>query len=406
MHERILLHQYNGNGDSSDLAEFIRSPVPFKIVVRDMEYVEKYPEVFEHGTPEYYYAVDTFMVHDVIGDSEVTAWVQDSNWIRILHRMLSSVNDGVAMVLLNTHDESSTARKRPDTVIMFRQAHILQNQASATLTKMVEADTNRDLSSQYAPQAYLTFPKNRSVIGILSCPQCIQLNEITFDQSSQQYNERRLASFMLDTEDRRVKCVQAIFNVVRYVISVAGPRTEFHLVPNMPIATNNGHRVVWERDGLRKTLSGGHRNEALLTYLYDGKLANVEWGVVEGPNKVLITLIGHKLRTALQRGHISVEKAIADVQAGVTQMHERGIAHTDLKMDNAFMADGVAFLGDLEYVTEIDTIMNKPYRVLSSTGQPDTMTAEELDLKQLAKLVREIQSFRPPVRILEAGSGT
>ena len=397
MYERIFLHQYNG--DSSDLAAFITGPVPFKIAVTDVEYVEKYPEVFEHGTAEYRYAVDTFMAHHLIGETEVTAVVQDSNWICILERMLTSVNSGVAMVLLNKHDKSSTARKRPDTVMMFRQAHILKNEAKATLLKMVEADTNCDLSSKYAAQAYLTFPKNRNVIGILSCPQCIQLKEIIYDKSSQQYKEHTLASFALDTEERLMSCVQAIFNVARYVISVAGPQTEFHLVPNMPMETDNGHRVIWEREGLRKTLAAGHRNEDLLKYLYAAKLANVEWGVVEGPNNILITRIGHKLRTALLHGRITAEKAIADIQAGVAQMHERRIAHTDLKVDNVFVDVGVAFLDDLEYITQIDTIMNIPYSVLSPIGQPDTMTAKELDVKQKEELVREIRSFQPPVHI-------
>ena len=158
--------------------------------------------------------------------------------------------------------------------------------------------------------------------------------------------------------------------------------------------TDNGHRVIWEREGLRKILAAGH-----LKYLYAAKLANVEWGVVEGPEKILITRIGHKLRTALLHGRITAEKAIADIQAGVAQMHERGIAHTDLKVDNVFVDAGVAFLDDLEYITQIDTIMNKPYRVLSPIGQPDTMTAEELDLKQIEELVRDIRSFQPPVHI-------
>ena len=397
MYERILLHQYRS--DSNDLAEFIRGPVPFKIAVTDEKYVENYPEVFEIGTAEYLYAVDTFLAHQLIGESEVTAVVQDSNWILILERMLTSVNDGVALVLLNKHDKSSTARKRPDTVMMFRQAHILKNEAKATLQQMTEADTNCDLSSKYAPMAYLTFPKNRNVIGILSCPQCIVLKEITYDQFSQQYNERTLASYFLNTEEHLVNCVRAIFNVARYVISVAGPLTKFHLVPNMPMPTNNGHRVIWEREGLRKTLKAGHSNEDLLRYLYAAKLANVEWGVVERPDNILITRIGHKLQSALLHGRITAEKAIADIQAGVAQMHEIRIAHTDLKVDNVFVDGGVAFLDDLEYITAIDTIMNKPYRVLSPIGQPDTMTAQELDVKQMEDLVRDIRSFQPPAHV-------
>lgn len=74
-------------------------------------------------------------------------------------------------------------------------------------------------------------------------------------------------------------------------------------------------------------------------------------------------------------------------------MHDIGVAHTDLKMNNVFVDDGVAFISDLEYITEIDTVVISPFRGLSSANQPDTMTAEELDLKQLEKLVREIQSY-------------
>jgi len=391
MHERILLHQYDG--DSSDLAKFITGPVPFKIVVTSEEFVDKFPDVFELGLPEYSHSVDVFMRHELIGDSEVTTVVQDSNWILILQRMLSSVNYGVVRVILDKYDESSTITKRPDTVIMFRQAHILKNEATATVEKMIEADNNCNLSRNFAPMAYLTFPKNRSVIGILSSPQYIQLKEITYNHSSYQYKESPLASFALDSKDGLICFIKAIFNIARYMISVTGPFSTFHLVPNMLMETDNGHNVVWEREGLRKTLHALHRKEALLKYLYASNLANVEWGVVETPKKTLITRIGHKLVISLLNGLITAEKAIADITAGVKQMHDIGIAHTDLKMDNVFVDAGVAFIGDLEYITELDTVMVKPFRVISSDNhQPDTMTAEELDNKQLEELVCEIRS--------------
>ena len=265
MHERILLHQYDG--DSSDLAEFIRSPVPFKIVVTDEDKVKKFPEVFELGLPEYAYSVDVLMRHELVGDSEVTAVVRDKEWVLILKQMLTSVNNGVAMVVLNRHDKSSTRGKSPNTVIMFRQAHILKNEAKATLEKMVEADSNCDLSKKYAEMAYLTFPKNRSVIGILSSPSYIQLKEITYDQSLQQYKESPLASFALNSENGLLCFVKAIFNVARYIVSVTGPLNIFHLVPNVPMTTDNGHSVVWEREGLRKTLIAPHPKEELLRYI-------------------------------------------------------------------------------------------------------------------------------------------
>ena len=106
--------------------------------------------MFELGLPEYAYSVDVLMRHELVGDSEVTAVVQDKEWVFILERMLTSVNNGVVRVVLNRHDKSSTIRKRPDTVIMFRQAHILKNEAKATVEKMEEADSNCDLSRKYA----------------------------------------------------------------------------------------------------------------------------------------------------------------------------------------------------------------------------------------------------------------
>ena len=103
------------------------------------------------------------------------------------------------------------------------------------------------------------------------------------------------------------------------------------------MTTDNGHSVVWDREGLCKTHIAPHRQENLLRFLYDSNLANVEWGVVEGPRKIIISRIGHQLRNALLNVRITAEKAIADVQAGVRQMHDKRIAHTDLKMNNVFV---------------------------------------------------------------------
>jgi len=54
----------------------------------------------------------------------------------ILQRMLSSANNGVVKVELNKHDKSSMKGMRPDTVTIFRQAHILKNEARATVKMM------------------------------------------------------------------------------------------------------------------------------------------------------------------------------------------------------------------------------------------------------------------------------
>lgn len=56
INESILLHQFDS--DSSDLVEFVSSPVPFKIVESDKEKVNEFPEVFEVGLSKYGYLVN------------------------------------------------------------------------------------------------------------------------------------------------------------------------------------------------------------------------------------------------------------------------------------------------------------------------------------------------------------
>jgi hypothetical protein len=391
MSDRILPHLYNG--DSSDLKEFIQSQLPFKIVVADYAYVEEYRAIFEQGKAEYNYAVDMLLGNRNIGDSEMTTAIRDSYWLSILDVLLKSI-DGSSRVILNQHDISSLPGKRPDAVIMYNNAHILKNEAKATLEKMNDADINCHLSIKYANQAFLTFPRNRSVIGILSCPQSIILKEIRYDFSKQEYTEHVLVSFCMDNLDTRVKFIVTIFNIIRYLLSVTGPVENFHLVPNVPITTANGHTVVWEKDGLRKSLSRSHDGEELLAKIYSNKLPNVEWGELERNNKILITRIGYTLSTALHHGRITVEKAISDVLAGMKQMHDLGIAHTDLKMDNVFVDANGAFLDDLEYITDVNKIMCQPYRVLSELGHEDSLTAKELDMLQMELLVRNISLYR------------
>ena len=52
-----------------------------------------------------------------------------------------------------------------------------------------------------------------------------------------------------------------------------------------------------------------------------------------------------------------------------------------IKGYNVFVDAGVAFIVDLEYITEMGTVMLKPFRAISQVNQPDFMTAEELDYK-------------------------
>ena len=71
------------DGDSSNLALTITGQFSLKIVETSEEFVDKFPEVFELGLPEYSYSVDVFSDMNLEGTlkSQATAVVQDSNWI-------------------------------------------------------------------------------------------------------------------------------------------------------------------------------------------------------------------------------------------------------------------------------------------------------------------------------------
>jgi hypothetical protein len=136
--------------------------------------------------------------------------------------------------------------------------------------------------------------------------------------------------------------------------------------------------------------------------VYAARLPNVEWGTVEQPNLLKVTRVGFTLDTALFNKMISRENAIEHVRkgewvnsshtiqfvhcyccflvyAGVADLHELGFAHTDIKVANVFVTDGVAFLDDLEYVVKATAPARKQGRSYAGGVQ----TAADQDLAEL-----------------------
>jgi hypothetical protein len=66
-----------------------------------------------------------------------------------------------------------------------------------------------------------------------------------------------------------------------------------------------------------------------------------------------------------------------------------GLAHTDIKVNNVFVEDGVAFLDDLEYLSDVrgPPRQDDP-QMLSWEEQPKT--AGEQDMLQFEKFVHDI----------------
>ena len=67
-------------------------------------------------------------------------------------------------------------------------------------------------------------------------------------------------------------------------------------------------------------------------------------------------------------------------------MHGLGFAHTDIKVDNVFVAGGVAFLGDLEYLRDMDG----PPRPDGEGLTEDGVTAGDQDKAQLELLIADL----------------
>jgi hypothetical protein len=67
-------------------------------------------------------------------------------------------------------------------------------------------------------------------------------------------------------------------------------------------------------------------------------------------------------------------------------LHGLGFAHTDIKVDNVFVANGVAFLGDLEYLRDV----SGPPRPGGGGVTKDIVTAGDQDQAHFQLLVADL----------------
>jgi hypothetical protein len=72
--------------------------------------------------------------------------------------------------------------------------------------------------------------------------------------------------------------------------------------------------------------------------------------------------------------------------SGMKDLHCLGFAHTDIKVDNVFVENGVAFLDDLEYLREV----TGPPRPDGGELAEDVATAGKQDEAQFQLLVADL----------------
>jgi len=360
----------------------LKTDLTFKIPVIDPTFVNDYPNIFELGRAEYGSSVDTWLNYHILSTtSEQAVVILDGMWEDVLESI------GNVLIMLDQHDGSSKKRLRPNLTLMYNNFVALKNVKKITYRDMMSS--TYELYTKFNKNAYKLFPKNcKSIPGIMSCNEAIQLFSINYE--NQIYDLTFLRHYRTKDISGRVEFIVDIFKILIWILSQTEPTELFHLLPDVRIKTSNGHHVTLIRDGIFKefdTLRISNINMSIIKDIYSKKLANVEYGTVNGVS-ITIHRIGNKLRNVIS--NLDKQDVLAQVESGMKQLHEMNYAHCDICLDNIFVEDnGTVFLGDLEYC-RIKT--DKPPTDINR-AEDSAVSSEDLDLMQLLKLKDELASI-------------
>jgi hypothetical protein len=328
------------------------APTAFLIASLDLELVKRYPHVFEFGRAEYNYGVDSFISHDELGEGEGAAVGLDREWLLPFQNCLG------ATIYQDQHDPSSQFRLRPDYTIVYRGAIVLKVESKGAEGDMAQAFA--ELTAKFHRTASEQFPAPHfSIFGVVSCPSKIEIYLLSYDTLAQTFTSCLIRGGTFNVRavrNDRIRFVQVVFNILRWLSSIHGPHTAFHLPPGIRIKTPNGHHVTFTSEGILKEYSStiDLRQIGYMSEVYQAELPNVEWGRVVGERSVMITRIGVLLTTAIAEGRTNKRAAEDSVRAGLDQLHQLGYAHCDVKVANVFVdSSDIVFLDDIEYLTPV-----------------------------------------------------
>lgn len=173
--------------------------------------------------------------------------------------------------------------------------------------------------------------------------------------------------------------------------TITGPVKGFHLPPAVKVTTTNGHAITWYGNRLVKH----YRNLDVVQFermrqVHLMRLEHVEHGeghvdLGNGAFEVTMTRVGVPLSKALAEGLVSKVDARREIELGLQELHNIGLAHNDLQMRNIFWDETTRaiFLDDLEYLSPVD---GKPALVAHAPRGVEFTTARQLDQWQLSML--------------------
>eukprot|EP01038_Epipyxis_sp_PR26KG_P016579 gene16579-22635_t len=356
-------------------------PLPFKIPLRGSEFVEQFPDIFQLGRTSYGYELDSWLDYKTAGSSEMAVVSVDAKFLVVICNAIPGV-----ILFRDEKDESSKRYLRPDVTLYFNGALCckIEEKASATdLTTAVE-----ELTSKFNTAANHLFPLGHTRIwAIASAKDLISTFFLSFDPIDGKYRSYPHCSYNLTDVRGRALFIVDVMKFLRYLRSVSGPNKRFHLIPNVRRKTTNGHHVTWTDGGLVKEFSNAVSLEQLdrIALVYSLELPHVEWGEVNDREERRITVkrIGQTLRQAIVDKVVTRENALFQVETAVAELHNIGLAHCDISVNNIFVELGtnVVFLDDLEYLTPVD--QPPPHLTRISVDREPPKNAAELDHFQL-----------------------
>ncbi len=99
------------------LEDVLNIELPFKIPAGAIA-VRLAPDVFIQGEAEYFYAIDSWLVHQLVGTSEESVSSLDSYWMSVIQSLLEHLG---WVIYRNQTEFSSKGKKRADFVAMVKK---------------------------------------------------------------------------------------------------------------------------------------------------------------------------------------------------------------------------------------------------------------------------------------------
>jgi hypothetical protein len=191
----------------------IRQSLPFKIPIADLQYVQQYPTIFQRGSCEYRFHVDVWLNHDLINlTSETSVVALDTCWQFVLKHAAG------LMIYVNEKDASNQIRLRPDFVGSSNGRIFIKGEAKATQHDLVEA--RDELVDKFHKMATQVFPIGcNEIAGITTCNERAELYAIHYDYETEKFVPSLLVSYNLHNFDNRIRFIQDIFQICRWVVS-------------------------------------------------------------------------------------------------------------------------------------------------------------------------------------------